>query len=131
MSEKTDLETRGATTPQARPETDAALLPPVDIYEDAKGITLTADLPGVSRERLSVRVDKDTLSIEGQAVIDMPEGMEALYADLRVTRYRRSFTLSHELETQQISAQMKEGVLTLRVPKRAELQPRKIEVQVT
>jgi HSP20 family protein len=131
MSENTDLESRGATTPQARSDTEAALLPPVDIYEDTKGITLTADLPGVSRERLSVRVDKDTLSIEGQVIIDMPQGMEALYADLRATRYRRSFTLSQELETQQITAQMKDGVLTLRVPKRAELQPHKIEVQVT
>ena len=54
--------------------------------------------------------------------------MEALYADVRATRYQRSFTLSNELDTDKISAEMKDGVLTLKLPKRAELQPRKIQV---
>jgi HSP20 family molecular chaperone IbpA len=58
----------------------------------------------------------------------MPEGMEALFAEVRATHFRRSFTLSRELETDKINAQMKDGVLTLKIPKRAELQPRKIEV---
>ena len=58
----------------------------------------------------------------------MPEGMEALYADLNAARYRRSFTLGNELETDKISAEVKNGELTLRLPKRAELQPRKIAV---
>ena len=49
---------------------------------------------------------------------------------MRATRFRRSFTLSHELDTEQISAQMKDGVLTLQLPKRAELKPRRIEVGV-
>jgi HSP20 family molecular chaperone IbpA len=89
-----------------------------------------ADLPGVSRERLSVQVDKDTLLIEGEAAIEMPGEMEALYADLRTTRFRRSFTLSRELQADRIDAQMQDGVLTLKVPKRAELQPRKIQVNV-
>jgi HSP20 family molecular chaperone IbpA len=55
--------------------------------------------------------------------------MEALYADVRVTHYRRSFTLSGELEPDKIEASLKDGVLTVRIPKRAELRPRKIEVQ--
>jgi HSP20 family protein len=67
--------------------------------------------------------------IEGDARIDMPEGMEALYADVRTPRYRRSFTLSGELETGQIDASLKDGVLTVRIPKRAEVRPRRIEVR--
>jgi HSP20 family molecular chaperone IbpA len=124
------MQAREPSEMQAARADEAALLPPVDIYEDAAGITLVADLPGVSRERLSVQVDKDTLLIEGEAAIEMPGEMEALYADLRTTRFRRSFTLSRELQADRIDAQMQDGVLTLKVPKRAELQPRKIQVNV-
>jgi HSP20 family molecular chaperone IbpA len=124
------MQARESNEMQAARADEAALLPPVDIYEDAAGITLVADLPGVSRERLSVQVDKDTLLIEGEAAIEMPSEMEALYADLRTTRFRRSFTLSRELQADHIDAQMQDGVLTLKVPKRAELQPRKIQVTV-
>jgi HSP20 family protein len=110
-------------------EPDVVLRPPVDIYEDADGITLMADMPGVSRDRLTIEVDKDVLLVEGDARIDMPEGMEALYADVRSTRYRRSFTLSGELETGQVDASLKDGVLSVRIPKRAEVRPRRIEVR--
>ena len=111
-------------------EPGTLLRPPVDIYEDADGITLLADMPGVSREHLNLQVDSDTLTVEGEASIDMPEGMEALYADVRSTRYRRSFALSSELETAGIDASLKDGVLRVRIPKHAEVRPRKIEVRV-
>ena len=93
-------------------------------------ITLKADLPGVSRDRLEIKVEGNDLSIDGWAEIDMPKGMEALHADVGTTRFGRHFTLSNELETDKISAEIKDGVLTLQLPKRAELQPRKIEVSV-
>ena len=120
----------GARNMQQQSEQENALRPPVDIFEDSKGITLVADLPGVSRDRLNIQVDRETLAIEGTAAIDMPEGMEALYADLRETHFRRSFILSQELDTEGIEARMQDGVLTLSVPKRAEHQPRKIEVSL-
>ena len=98
MTENKDIaETPKKAVAEAR-ETPLVLQPPVDICEDADGITLVADMPGVSRERLTIQVDKDTLSIEGEARIDMPEGMKPLYADIRSTRYRRSFALSGELD---------------------------------
>jgi HSP20 family molecular chaperone IbpA len=128
MSERKDVQTAPEREMQTQGEPEVALRPAVDIFENERELTLMADMPGVSRERLEVKVDGNTLSIEGQAVIDMPEGMEALYADISTTRFRRNFTLSNELDSEQISAQMKDGVLTLRLPKRAELQPRRIEV---
>jgi HSP20 family molecular chaperone IbpA len=67
--------------------------------------------------------------VEGNAEISMPEGMEALYAEVYSTLYRRSFTLSSELETDKIDANLKDGVLTVRIPKRAELRPRKIDIR--
>jgi HSP20 family protein len=115
-------------SPQATAE--ATLRPAVDIFEDDAGITVQADMPGVSREHLEVHIDSDTLSIEGEAAIRMPEDMEPVYADVRFTRYQRRFTLSRELDTDKIDANLRDGVLTLRIPKREEHKPRKIEVQV-
>jgi HSP20 family molecular chaperone IbpA len=112
-----------------RGDPETVLRPPVDIYEDADGITLVADMPGVNKERLNLQVDNDSLIVEGEARIEMPEGMEAVYADVRSTRYRRSFALSSELETDAIDASLKDGVLRMRIPKRAEVRPRKIEVR--
>lgn len=106
-----------------------ALLPAVDVYENEAGITLTVDLPGVSGERLNLQVDRDTLLIEGEAVLETAEGMQALYAEVRNPLYRRSFALSSELDTGAIEANLKDGVLTLRLPKKAIHQPRKIQIQ--
>jgi HSP20 family molecular chaperone IbpA len=129
MTETQDVATRRPAEVQSA-ERQVVLNPPVDIYEDADGITLMADMPGVSKDRLNIEVDKRTLLIEGDAHLEMPEGIQALYADIRSTRYHRSFSLSPELETNNIDASLKDGVLTLKIPKRAELRPRKIEVRV-
>jgi HSP20 family molecular chaperone IbpA len=129
MSEK-ELSTRqSGEVRRVEREPELVLRPPTDIFEDAEGITLQLDMPGVSRERLNVQADRQALVVEGNAEIRMPEGMEALYAEVHSTRYRRSFTLSGELETEKIEANLKDGVLTLRIPKRAELRPRKIEIR--
>jgi len=62
-------------------------------------------------------------------VSDAPEGMEAIYAEVRSPRYRRAFTLSRELDTGKINASLKEGVLSLRIPKAEHAQPRRIDVK--
>jgi HSP20 family molecular chaperone IbpA len=86
-------------------------------------------MPGVSKERLSVHTDKNTLTVEGDVQIAMGQGMDALYAEVHSTHYRRSFTLSGELEPEKTEANLKNGVLTLRIPKRSELRPRRIDVR--
>jgi HSP20 family molecular chaperone IbpA len=127
-AENKEVATRESSEVQTH-EPEALLRAPVDIFEDAEGITLLADMPGVNRDSLNLHVDKDSLIVEGDARIDMPEGMEALYADVRSTRYRRSFALSGELETDRIEASLKDGVLRVHIPKRAEARPRKIEIR--
>lgn len=117
--------TRVAT--QEQPQ--RAVLPAVDVYEDESGITLLADMPGVPRDQLELKVEGDALSIEGAVRALTPEGLEAVYAEVRVPRYRRSFTLSRELDSARIDASLKDGVLTLRIPKQAHAQPRRIAVQ--
>ena len=107
---------------------DSVLRPPVDIHETADEIVLRADMPGVSRERLDVRVDGNNLLIEGTIGIAPQEAMTALYADIRSTTYRRQFVLSNELDAGNIAASLQNGVLTVKVPKRAEHKPRRIPV---
>src|SRR5258705_13770820 len=93
------------------------LIPLVDVSEDESGITLTADLPGATRETLSLNVDGDTLTIEAPIALDEAVELRAVYAEVRSGRYRRSFTLSRELDSSHIEASLKAGVLNLRLPK--------------
>ncbi len=115
----------------SRPEqagSEVLLRPAVDVYETEEGVIVKADLPGVSKESLNVQVDKEVLTIEGTVSLDVPEKMEARYAEVQSSRYRHSFTLSQDLDTSRIEAELKNGVLTLTIPKREEVKPRKITV---
>lgn len=125
-------EGRQAQTQQQSPapQDQRAMLPRVDVLEDESGITLLADLPGVPKERLELRVEGDTLLIEGAVAPPAPEQLEPVYAEVRVPRYRRAFTLSRELDIGRIEASLKDGVLNLRIPKQEQAQPRRIQVQV-
>lgn len=134
MNENTDL-ARGnpravpaAANGERRDETAAALPPAVDVIEDAGGITLIADMPGVPKDRLSIHLEGENLVIEGDMALDLPQAMESRFAEVKMPRYRRSFTLSAELEPDKSSAELKHGVLRLRIPKAAHVQPRRIEV---
>jgi HSP20 family protein len=115
---------------QGRPQDTRVMLPRVDVLEDNMGITLLADLPGVSKEQLELRVEGDSLLIEGAVTPGTPEELRPLYAEVRIPRYRRAFTLSRELDPSGIQANLKDGVLNLRIPKQAHAQPRRIDVQV-
>jgi HSP20 family protein len=123
MTERNELTTATSAGANERP-----VSPAVDIFEDASGISLLADMPGVSKDGLDVKLDGDTLCVEGRVELDGPPDMRALWAEVSVPRFRRTFTLSRELDTGRIEANLKDGVLTLRVPKQAHAQPRRIEV---
>jgi len=105
-----------------------AVLPAVDVFEDESGITVLADMPGVPKEALEIKVEGNALSIEGAVQPPTPEGLEAVYAELRIGRFRRTFALSRELDTARIDAGLKDGVLSLRIPKMEHAQPRRIQV---
>ena len=127
MNTSQDLAQRG--TRAERDKDTPALLPLVDVAEDESGITLTADLPGASRDTLAIDVDGDTLTIDAPIVLGETQGLQAVYAEVRAGRYRRSFTLSRELDSGNIAATLKDGVLTLRLPKTEQARPRRIEIQ--
>jgi len=130
MTDKREIASQDSTGVEATErEPGVVLIPPADVFEDADGITLQLDMPGVARDRLNLQTDRNSLLIEGTAQLDMPQGMAALYADVRSTFYRRSFVLSDELQTDKTEANLKDGILTVRIPKRAEVRPRRIEVR--
>lgn len=116
-------------TNEAAKQPEPALPPPVDVIEDAGGITLYADLPGVPRDRLDIRVEGDRLSIEGEMQLPMSGELEGTHAEITLPRYRRVFNLSRELDREKVAAELRDGVLTLRIPKVEHAQPRRISVQ--
>ncbi|TCT06306.1 Hsp20/alpha crystallin family protein [Paralcaligenes ureilyticus] len=118
------------TRAEAAQRSDEALMPPVDVIEDSTGITLRADLPGVPKDGLKLQVEAGTLTIEGDVSIPMLESMEATYVEVGLPRFRRVFTLSKELDTSKVSAELKHGVLNLRIPKAEHAQPRRIDIKV-
>ncbi|MBB2984589.1 MAG: Hsp20/alpha crystallin family protein [Paraburkholderia tropica] len=133
MSDTTELSkrdpsavTRTGNEPSARRMT---ITPAVDIYEDSQGVTLWADLPGVTRDKLDVRVHDGNLAIEAEAVVPTPANLRLQHAEVREPRFARTFTLSPDFDTSKIEANLKDGVLKLTIPRRDEARPRRIEVR--
>lgn len=115
----------------SRAQATTTVLPPVDIFEDESGFTVIADMPGVSKDQLNVRVTGDSLLIEGTASVPDIGSMELVYGEVQTPQYRRSFTLSRELDLGKIEASLNNGVLRLRIPKGEEAKPRRIDVSAS
>jgi HSP20 family protein len=113
---------------QQPPNEEPSLLPPVDVLEDEGGITLYADLPGVAKENLDVHVDGENLFIDGKIALEMPKEMEATHVEVTRSRFRRVFALSREFDTGRLTADLKQGVLKVRIPKAEHAKPRRIAV---
>ena len=122
--------TTGAMKEQPKPSrySEAALTPPVDVIEDTGGITLYADLPGVSRDKLNLQVETGTLTIDAEIDLHLPEGLQSSHTEGGLGRFHRTFTLSSELDTEKVTAELADGVLRLRIPKAEHAKPRRIEV---
>ncbi|KAF1028902.1 MAG: 18 kDa heat shock protein [Burkholderia plantarii] len=103
-----------------------AVAPAVDIVEDAAGITLWADLPGVAKTGLDVRVDGSRLTIEATAA-DTP-GARLQHAEWQAPRYARSFAIGQDFDTSRIDASLRDGVLTLRIARHDAARARRIDV---
>ena len=105
------------------------LQPHVDVIEDATGLTLLVDMPGVAKDAIELKLEGDALSITGELAGLNIDGLQPIYAEVTAGRYRRAFTLSRELDASRIEASGKDGVLQLRIPKTERAQPRRIEVR--
>jgi HSP20 family molecular chaperone IbpA len=100
----------------------------VDIYETPDGLVVMADLPGVTRENLDVRVDNNILTIRGMSKHTAPS--DPVYREYELINFFRQFELGEKIDQGKISAELKHGVLQLHLPKAAEAKPRQIEVHV-
>lgn len=119
----------GVVKPSSAPYSEAALTPAVDVVEDSGGITLYADLPGVSKEKLHIQAESDTLTIEAELDLAVPENLKSTHTEVPLGRFRRTFRLSKEMEPSKVTAKLVQGVLTLRIPKAEHAQPRRIHVE--
>jgi HSP20 family protein len=111
-------------------ERRATVTPPVDIVEDSKAVTLWADLPGVSKDKLDIRVHDGSLTIEGESAVPAASNVRLSHAEVRAPYFARRFTISDDFDTSKIEANLKDGVLKLVIPRREQAQPRRIEVNV-
>ena len=102
--------------------------PTADIYESKEGATLYIDLPGVSRDHLNIDVEQNVLTIEGNVNLNTPDDLNPTYIDVHAGIFNRQFTLSADLDSSKIEAELKNGVLTLNIPRSEQHKPRKIEV---
>ena len=108
-----------------------AWIPPVDIYQNGKELVLKAELPDMKREDIDIAIEEHTLTIKGEKKLDADvkdenvRRIERLYGS-----FTRSFTLPSTVDASNVSAEYKDGVLTLRLPVREEAKPRQIHVKV-
>ncbi|MCW3609116.1 Hsp20/alpha crystallin family protein [Burkholderia cenocepacia] len=135
MTDSTQLTERDPSAVAARGTESTVrrivLTPAVDIYEDRQGVTLWADLPGVTKDKLDVRVHDGNLSIEAEAAVPTPANLRLQHAEIREPHFARTFSLSPDFDTSKIEASLQDGVLKLTIPRRDEARPRRIEVKVT
>jgi len=102
--------------------------PDVNIYETDDGYVLQAEMPGVTKERLEITLEGNALTFVGRRGDEAVPG-NPLYRESRATNYRRVFELDPAIDTAKISAEMRQGMLTLKLPKAERVKPRKIEIK--
>jgi HSP20 family molecular chaperone IbpA len=104
------------------------ITPAVDIYETPEGLTVLADLPGVTHDTLEVRVDHNVLTLRGLAH-HVATG-DLVYREYALVNFFRQFELGEQIDQRRIAAELKQGVLTVQLPKAPAAQPRTIAVRV-
>ena len=116
-------------SPAEQTKTGPVFVPAVDIYETEDGLTITADMPGVKMENITIDLTDNVLTIKGGGE---PESgnKRFLHREYQTGSYFRQFTLSEVIDQDGIVARLKDGVLILELPKVAKAKPRQIEVKV-
>ena len=123
VQRKREVENKQESTIPAR-----VFVPVTDVFETDQALTLTLEMPGVSKDRVEVRVEDGVLTIEGRIDFAPYENLRPVYTEYNIGNYTRSFRLSSKIEQEGISANLKDGVITLILPKAEKAKPRRIQV---
>jgi HSP20 family protein len=123
VQQKREVESKQEATIPAR-----VFLPQTDIFETDQALTVVLEMPGVEKDKVDVRVENDVLKIEGWIDFSRYEGLQPLYTEYNIGNYARSFQLSSKIDQDRISAELRDGVMTLVLPKSEQAKPRKIAV---
>jgi HSP20 family protein len=123
VQEKREVEKRQESTVPAR-----AFLPVTDIFETDQALTVILEMPGVAKDNVEVSVENDIVTIQGRIDYSKYETLVPVYTEYNVGNYVRSFQLSSKIDQSRISAVLKDGVMTLVMPKAEKAQPRRITV---
>jgi HSP20 family protein len=124
VQQKREVEEKQETTFPAR-----VFLPTADIYEDKDALTVILEMPGVDKNNLQVRVEDNVLNVSGRLDFSKYQGLQPLYTEYNVGHYSRSFRLSSAIDQNKIGAELKDGVLSLVLPKVEQAKPRTIQVK--
>ncbi|RME79425.1 MAG: Hsp20/alpha crystallin family protein [Chloroflexi bacterium] len=118
------------TPRQAEPTRDRLVFEPaVDIFETPTDVVIVADMPGVDEKSVDITLDRNILTIRGFVEPDNPENYSMIYEEYEVGDYERSFTISNQIDRNNIQATVKNGVLQVWLPKVDEAKARKIQVK--
>ena len=123
VQQKRELEKKQESTVPAR-----FFIPTTDIFETEQALSLIVEMPGVEKNKVEVSVEEGVLTIQGQIDFSKYQGMQPVYTEYNIGHYRRSFSLSNRIDQSKIRAEVKDGVLTLVLPKAEEAKPRRIAV---
>ena len=124
VQQNRELEKKEETTVPVR-----IFLPTADIYETQDALTVTLEIPGVEKDKVEVSVEDGVLKVEGRLDFSKYQGLQPLYTEYNVGNYSRSFRLSSKIDQSSISAELKDGVLSLVLPKVQEVKPRTIPLK--
>ena len=103
-------------------------VPTADIYEDRDSLKVILEMPGVDKGSVAVRVEEGVLHVEGKLDLSKYRGLQPLYTEYNIGNYSRSFRLSNAIDQDRIGAELKDGVLSLTLPKAEKAKPRTIRV---
>ena len=123
VQQKREVEKKTEATMPAR-----VFVPVTDIFETPQALTVVLEMPGVDRNSIEASVENDVVTIEGRIDFAKYAGMQPVYTEYNVGHYARSFQISNKIDQGKISAEMKDGVVTLVLPKAEQAKHRKIQV---